>query len=70
MAVFDTRVQQARHWPGSAARTAARQLRRAGFTVVARTSFYVDAIQGPLSAGEVARAEAWGRHLAGRPPPV
>lgn len=63
VAVFDTRVTKARHWPGSAARRATRWLRKDGFEVVERTSFYVDGIAGPLSAGEAGRAERWGELL-------
>ncbi|MGJ0558327.1 flavodoxin family protein [Methylocystis sp.] len=62
-AVFDTRVTQTRHWPGSAAHRAARTLRHEGFRVVARTSFYVEGIAGPLSPGESERAREWGAGL-------
>ena len=65
VAVFDTRVLKAKHWPGSAAHRAARTLRTAGFTVVERTSFYVEGISGPLAPGEVDRAGRWGAHLVG-----
>lgn len=65
VAVFDTRVLKAKHWPGSAAHRAARTLRKAGFTVLDRRSFYVEGIAGPLLPGEVERAGAWGRRLAG-----
>ncbi len=66
VAVFDSRAAKARHLPGSAARSAARMLRRRG---VARplgvTSFYVADVAGPLVDGELDRAAAWGRELAG-----
>jgi len=63
---FDTRASKARHLPGSAARSAARSARQHGFAHVDRgESFYVDDIAGPLLAGEVERATAWGRELAG-----
>jgi len=65
VAVFDTRVLKAKHWPGSAAHRAARTLRKSGFTVIDRTSFYVEGISGPLAPGEVDRAGAWGAHLVG-----
>lgn len=65
VAVFDTRVVKARHWPGSAARRAARGLRRAGFRVVDRASFYVEGLTGPLAAGENERARHWGSRLVG-----
>jgi hypothetical protein len=66
VAVFDTRVGKARHWPGSAAHRAARRLRLAGFDVIERTSFYVDGVSGPLSPGEAERAERWGAQLGAR----
>ena len=65
VAVFDTRARIARHWPGSAARSAARLLRQMGFTVVRRTSFYVREVKGPVVEGEVERAREWGRSIAG-----
>jgi len=70
IAVFDTRVSKARHFPGSAARSAARTLKKSGFDVVERTSFYVEDITGPLAPGEHERARAWGRGLAGAAPSV
>jgi len=63
VAVFDTRVSKARHLPGSAARSVARALRKSGFDVLDRQSFYVDGTTGPLSPGEQARAREWGRGL-------
>lgn len=65
-AVFDTRVVKARHWPGSAAHRAARGLRRSGFQVVQRTSFFVEGLTGPLVFGERERARRWGIDLAHR----
>jgi len=67
VAVFDTRVLQAKHWPGSAARASERRLRKSGFRVGERASFYVDAVAGPVADGELERAEAWGRRLGARP---
>jgi hypothetical protein len=64
IAVFDTRVIKARHWPGSAARSTARILQKSGFVVVDRASFYVDDITGPLSPVNASGHE-WGRGLAG-----
>ncbi len=64
-AVFDTRMAKVRHWPGSASRQAARILRKQGFTVLDRASFYVDGIQGPITGGERERARQWGLTLAG-----
>lgn len=64
--VFDTRVLKTRHWPGSAAGRAARGLRRAGFTVRERMSFFVEGITGPLADGESVRAYDWAQHLLDR----
>lgn len=60
---FDTRADRARHLPGSAAKAAARALRRHGFRVVASESFWVEDVAGPLLDGEVGRAREWGRSL-------
>ena len=65
VAVFDTRVLKVRHLPGSAAKQMARRLEREGCSVVARTSFYVNNVKGPLVDGETRRAGSWGRSLAG-----
>jgi hypothetical protein len=63
-ATFDTRVAHP-HVPGSAARGALKRLRRLGFRGAGRaTSFYVDGTTGPLVAGELDRAKAWGHGLA------
>jgi hypothetical protein len=63
-AAFDTRIDKPRV-PGSAARGAERRLRRRGFRVSARAeSFFVSGTKGPLIAGEIDRARAWGAHLA------
>lgn len=64
VATFDTRVDKPR-LPGSAARAAARRLRRMGCTVVAGpSSFRVDGTKGPLLEGELSRARAWGARAA------
>jgi len=64
IAVFDTRVTKVRHLPGSAARSVARALKKSGFDVVDRTSFYVEGITGPVASGEHERAREWGHGLA------
>ena len=64
IAVFDTRMSKSRHLPGSAARSVERTMKRSGFRVVSRTSFYVENIAGPVAAGEHERAREWGRVLA------
>jgi hypothetical protein len=64
VATFDTRVLHT-HMPGSAARAALRRLRRHGLTPVAPpASFGVGGTPGPLDAGELERARAWGESLA------
>jgi hypothetical protein len=62
-AAFDTRISYPRV-PGSAAKAAARRLRRSGITVLEVKSFYVVGTTGPLVAGERERARAWGSGLA------
>jgi hypothetical protein len=64
VAVFDTRVSKARHLPGSAAGAMARALKRHGFTVVDRATFYVEDVTGPIGVGEYERAEAWSAAVA------
>lgn len=67
IAVFDSRAAKARHLPGSAARSAVRLLRRRGVSQpLGVASFYVGDVAGPLLPGELDRAAAWGRLLAGR----
>lgn len=67
VATFDTRVGSVRHLPGSAAKAAGKEVRRHRIgRLVATMSFYVDDMEGPLADGELERAEAWGRSLAGR----
>jgi hypothetical protein len=64
-ATFDTRVSRVRRLPGSAARSAARILRRRhGRMVVPPESFFVDDVSGPLADDQVDLARAWGRRLA------
>jgi hypothetical protein len=53
-----------RHLPGSAARGAAKLLRRRGHHIlVAPRSFYVTGTEGPLADGEVEHARNWGEHI-------
>jgi hypothetical protein len=50
---------------GGARRAIAARLRRAGYRLVAEPeTFLVEAVAGPLRAGETDRARAWGRVLA------
>jgi len=63
VATYDTRMEKPR-LPGSAARAAARRLRRAGFRVISPPrSFFVTGAQGPLVPGELERARRWGDEL-------
>ncbi len=64
LVVFDTRIGRVRRLPLSAARTAARLLRRRGFQLMRRPAgFTVETMQGPLRPGELARAERWGQMM-------
>jgi flavodoxin len=65
VATFDTRVGKVRHLPGSAAKSAAKGLRKHGYDALSRPeSFYVEDTEGPLVEGELDRARAWGEQLA------
>ena len=64
VATFDTRVASVRHLPGSAAKSAAREVRRHRLgRVIATESFYVADMAGPPLDGELDRARAWGASL-------
>lgn len=63
VATFDTRADKPR-LPGSAAKGAARRLRRRRFRMaLPPESFFVSGTTGPLLAGEVERARQWGVRL-------
>lgn len=64
VATFDTKQGHTR-LSGSAARAAARAGRHHGLDVQESESFYVADKTGPLEEGELDRATAWGRTLAG-----
>ena len=67
VATFDTRVAKVRHLPGSAARKAAKEVRRRHLGHLVDTeSFYVEDSPGPLLEGELERARSWGAQLASR----
>jgi hypothetical protein len=67
VATFDTRVTTVRHLPGSAARRAAKEVRRRHLgRLVGTCSFYVQGVAGPLLDGELDRARRWGAGLAAR----
>jgi hypothetical protein len=62
-ATFDTRIRRPRV-PGSAARAAARRLKRLGYVPLDRPhSFFVAHGTGPLVEGELERARRWGSSL-------
>lgn len=64
VATFDTRVAKVKHMPGSAAKAAARAVRKRGYNGLGRPeSFFVEDVAGPLLDGEVARAQEWGHQL-------
>lgn len=64
VATFDTRVAKVRKLPGSAAKAAAKEVRRHHLgRLVATESFYVDDMEGPLLDGELERARVWGAGL-------
>jgi Flavodoxin domain len=64
VAVFDTRVERARRYPGSAAKRAAKVVHQLGYAPAGSQSFFVMDTPGPLLPGELTRAEAWGARLA------
>ena len=69
VATFDTRIARTggrvRHFPGSAAKAAAKGLRKHGYDALVKSeSFWVEDTSGPLFPGEVERAEKWGKQLA------
>ncbi len=67
VAAFDTRMPT--RFSGNAAKRIARRARAAGAVVVgAPTGFVVAGFHGPLVAGEIERARAWGAELAALPP--
>ncbi|MGN0063279.1 MAG: flavodoxin family protein [Nocardioides sp.] len=64
IATFDTRVAKVRHFPGSAAKAAAKEVKRHHLgTLVASESFFVEDYEGPLLPGELDRARDWGASL-------
>jgi hypothetical protein len=66
-ATFDTRFKMSVGLTGSAARSAQRKLRKAGFAMIASAeSFFVEHETGPLHPGEEDRAFQWGETLTFR----
>ncbi|MGV9610959.1 flavodoxin family protein [Nocardia xishanensis] len=64
-AAFGTKAAHPRRLPGSAARGIGRRLRGLGYQLIGEpTDFLVDAMTGPLTAGELDRARRWGEQLA------
>ena len=65
VATFDTRVGKVKRLPGSAAKAAGKSVRRHHLgRLVDTESFYVEDTEGPLSEGELDRAQQWGTQLA------
>jgi hypothetical protein len=63
-AAFDTKVNHPK-LPGSAAKKAAKRLRRLGCAEAAGPeTFWVEGTEGPLADGELDRARRWGSELA------
>jgi len=61
-AAFETRIWWS---PGSAAKAILKKLEQAGYRPVAKAQrFIVQGRSGPLRAGELERAQAWGKELA------
>ncbi|NIK59200.1 flavodoxin family protein [Kribbella shirazensis] len=65
VATFDTRVK-VRLLPGSAARSAAKLLRRMGYRLSDSASFFVSDTTGPIRDDELERAQHWGEELGRR----
>ena len=55
VATFDTKIDKARHLPGSAAKSAAKTARKHGYHTETSESFYVSDLEGPLLPGELER---------------
>jgi Flavodoxin domain len=62
-AAFDTRLDKSAWLTGNAARGIAKRLKRHGIDVLDTASFLVADSEGPLEAGELDRARAWGAKL-------
>ena len=62
-AAFDTRIDKPRFLTGSAAKAIAKLLRGRGCRIAGAESFLVTDTKGPLVAGELERAKAWGESL-------
>ena len=64
VATFATRIAKVRRLPGSAARSAAKLLRRRGYRMLTTSeSFFVNETTGPIRDVELERAERWGAEL-------
>ncbi|MCD9153528.1 flavodoxin family protein [Aeromicrobium duanguangcaii] len=67
VATFDTRVAKVRRLPGSAAKAAARSVKRHHLgRLIDEESFYVEDREGPLLDGELERARDWGASILSR----
>ncbi len=67
VAAFDTRLRWPEMLSGSAAKGIAKRLEQKGARLVVEPeSFFVEGKDGPLGEGELERAAAWARQVAGR----
>jgi hypothetical protein len=68
-AAFDTRINRPSWLTGSAARSIRAMLRQHSYDLIASPESYrVTGSEGPLVAGELDRAQAWGEQLLARMP--
>ncbi|MFF0545767.1 flavodoxin family protein [Nocardia thailandica] len=69
-AAFGTKAAHPRLLPGSAAHGIAKRLRHLGYRPACPPQdFTVEDVEGPLTAGELARAVSWGESLGAAPTP-
>lgn len=62
-AAFDTKIRKP-NLPGSAAKKAEKRMRRRGYDIVVQAeNFLVEGTTGPLTDGELSRAQEWGADL-------
>lgn len=65
-AAFDTKIRKP-NLPGSAAKKAEKRMHKRGYDIaVPAENFLVEGTTGPLTEGELSRAQAWGEDLANK----
>ena len=63
-ATFDTSIRKP-NLPGSAARGAAKRLKKVGYRILVPAEiFFVEGGKGPITDGEIDRARQWGQNVA------